>query len=216
MVSCNVASPCARAVPVLFLALATACASDQPRALAPPPGPPSHPVTIHEPERLRGVATDERDASGRPRRAACVVCHSLRRPQVLPSSMSELREFHQGLLFDHGQQPCAACHVVGDQSSLHLSDGRLVPMTDAIALCRQCHGPQARNYDHGAHGGMTGFWDLSRGPRTRNHCVDCHDPHRPRFEPSQPVLPPRDIGLVRHAAPSKMPARPGAPTARNR
>ena len=58
--------------------------------------------------------------------------------------------------------------------------------------CAQCHGPQYRDYRHGAHGGMRGHWDLSRGPRERNHCVACHDPHAPAFGQFEPVPGPRD------------------------
>lgn len=65
-------------------------------------------------------------------------------------------------------------------------------MARAIELCRQCHGPQARDYDHGTHGGMTGYWDTTRGPRLRNHCTDCHDAHSPAIVPVMPAAPPRD------------------------
>jgi len=149
------------------------------------------------------VLTDRVDGRGQPLRVACLTCHSLRRPTALPSTMSDLREFHQGMSFAHGALSCGSCHVIGDQTSLHRADGSLVAMTEAIELCRQCHGPQARDYDHGAHGGMNGAWDRSRGPRTRNHCVDCHDPHVPAFQPMHPVLPPRDRGLTRHPSPGE-------------
>ena len=38
---------------------------------------------------------------------------------------------------------------------------------------------------------MTGHWDLSRGGRTRNHCVSCHDPHAPRYQGGLPSMAPR-------------------------
>lgn len=156
-------------------------------------------MEIHAPDRLVGVAAPVDDhAPGAPARVACATCHSQRTPARLPSSTAELREFHQGLTFAHGPLACGSCHLIGDQRSLHLADGARIDMREALLLCRQCHGPQARDYDHGSHGGMTGHWDLSVGGRTRNHCVDCHDPHVPAFQPSRPVLPPRDLGLVRH------------------
>ena len=61
-----------------------------------------------------------------------------------------------------------------------------------MRLCAQCHGPQFRDYGKGAHGGMEGHWDLSRGGRTRNHCVDCHDPHVPAIRQVQPAGRARD------------------------
>jgi formate-dependent nitrite reductase cytochrome c552 subunit len=162
--------------------------------LRPPPGPPTGTVTINAPAKLEGLATGGTDALGRPLRVACATCHSLRKPERLPTSTADLVEFHAGLSFRHGDLSCASCHVIGDQRSLHRADGSLIAMRDAMQLCRQCHGPQARDYDHGAHGGMTGYWDLSAGNRSRNNCVDCHDPHVPAFLPTRPVLLPRDRG----------------------
>jgi hypothetical protein len=39
---------------------------------------------------------------------------------------------------------------------------------------------------------MNGHWDLTKGGRIRNNCINCHDPHHPKFPLVQPVLPPRD------------------------
>lgn len=181
---------------VMFTMAASACGTDRHRELRPAPGPATHPVEIHVPLRLTGVSTERRTPTGQPERVACVVCHSLRKPEALPSSMAELDEFHQGLELHHGVLTCGSCHVIGDQSSFRLADGRTIAMRDAKQLCAQCHGPQTRDYDHGSHGGMTGYWDRSVGPRLRNHCVDCHDPHAPQIPATKPVLRPRDRGLT--------------------
>jgi hypothetical protein len=177
-----------------WLVVVLGCRADQPQALRPPPGARTGTVTIHTPAKLEGLATGATDALGRSLRVACATCHALLRSETLPSSTADLREFHRGLQFRHGDVSCASCHVLGDQRSLHRADGTLIAMRDAMQLCRQCHGPQARDYDHGAHGGMTGHWDLSVGGRVRNNCVDCHDPHVPSFQPTRPVLLPRDRG----------------------
>lgn len=174
---------------------AAGCRADRAERLRPPPGPKTGTVTIHIPARLTSIPTGEVDALGAPLRASCVSCHSLRRPDALPESMRELDEFHGGLTFAHGELPCGSCHVVGDQDELRRADGTTIAMRDAMALCAQCHGPQFRDYNHGAHGGMNGYWDLSAGGRVRNHCVDCHDPHQPAFQPSRPVLRPQDRGV---------------------
>lgn len=188
-----------RACFLIPAALVLACSEDVTRAPRPAPGPPIATIEIHQPERLTSVVTDELDALGRPVRVACVTCHSLRPPAPLPRTMAELDEFHTGLRFAHGELSCGSCHAPDAAPALRLADGTRVELQAAILLCRQCHGPQARDYDHGAHGGMTGHWDLSAGGRTRNHCVDCHDPHSPAFEPTRPVLPPRDHGLTRRS-----------------
>lgn len=110
--------------------------------------------------------------------------------------MEDLDEFHQGLTFRHGSLACASCHVIGDQDRLHKADGTTVPLRDALDLCAQCHGPQFRDYQRRSHGGTSGRWDATSGPSVRNHCLDCHDAHAPKFLPSTPVLVPRDRGTV--------------------
>ena len=42
---------------------------------------------------------------------------------------------------------------------------------------------------------MTGHWDLTKGPRKRNHCTTCHDPHAPAFPKMLPVFKPLDPNL---------------------
>jgi hypothetical protein len=193
---------------LLAAALLAGCGQPEQRHEAAPAPPASsgrrYPVEIHIPPKLTSIDTGKVDALGRPVRAECVACHTARRPERLPASTAELRTFHQGMTFQHGSLACGSCHVVGAQDTLRKADGTLLPMRDAMQLCAQCHGPQFRDYTHGSHGGMQGHWDLSRGPRIRNHCVDCHDPHTPQFQPSNPVLPPADRLL-----PPAGPSRPG-------
>jgi hypothetical protein len=85
-----------------------------------------------------------------------------------------------------------------------MADSRPVEFTAVMTLCSQCHGPQRRDYDMGLHGGMTGHWDLAKGGRSRNTCINCHDPHAPAFPLVMPVFPPRD----RISVPAKPNGRP--------
>jgi formate-dependent nitrite reductase cytochrome c552 subunit len=165
---------------------------EYPRPKQPAPGGQAQPVTLHQPAKLTSVPTGELDANGKPLQVACISCHSQRPPGPMPKSPSDLKEFHTGLRFAHGPLACASCHQQGQHDALRLADGRAIPMPEAMTLCAQCHGTQYRSYTRGAHGGMNGYWDLSRGPRVRNNCVDCHDPHAPKFPGAKPVLRPRD------------------------
>jgi hypothetical protein len=185
---------------VVVLVSFAACNRDRPVKPAPAPGSPRHAVVVNRPAKLTSIETETRDGRGQPTRIACATCHGLRAPGPLPTRTADLREFHVGLTFGHGTLACAACHVAGRADQVHLADGARVPMTEVLRLCSQCHGPQARDFAHGAHGGMTGHWDLSAGPRVRNNCVDCHDPHAPRYRGASPAPRPLDRGGIVHAA----------------
>ncbi len=168
-------------------------------------------VEVHTPEALRGLHSGERDALGHPVAVGCPSCHGVAdRPPELATDASQLEQVggpHEGLRFEHGALSCASCHDPSAPERFHLADGRPVALADAMSLCAQCHGPQKRDYDHGAHGGMRGHWDLSAGPRDRNHCLDCHDTHRPAYPRYLPVFRPVDRFLVpkrtSHAEPTE-------------
>lgn len=177
-----------------------ACGRDEPLTFAPAPSASaSGPVVIHDPPKLTSIETGKLDSHGRELRVACTTCHGVRDAGApFPEQAADLREFHNGLVVDHGALGCQSCHVAfgGGEPRLRLADGTTVATRDAMSLCAQCHGKKHSDYKRGVHGGMSGYWDLSRGPRLRNHCVDCHDPHVPKYQPSRPVLPPRDRGPV--------------------
>ena len=132
------------------------------------------------------------DAEGNAVTAACSTCHATRPPNVEIRTSAHLHEFHAGLQVSHGSVSCLACHNPNDYDALRLTDGTRLASTEAMTMCAQGHGPQMRDYEHGAHGGMLGYWDTSRGPRTRLNCVDCHHPHAPQFPRMRPTFKPQD------------------------
>ena len=158
-----------------------------------PAGPKKHAVVIREPKPPAGVKTGQLDSHGHPVSLTCRNCHDVQPVNKTNSAAEHLDQFHQGLAFNHGKLACVSCHNAQDgYTTLHLADGSAVKYEATMKLCAQCHGTQFRDYQHGAHGGMTGHWDLSKGPRQRNHCVDCHDPHAPQFPMMQPAAGPND------------------------
>lgn len=156
-------------------------------------------TTIRRPAGAPTIVLKEVDPQGRPSRVACSTCHGVRQPDHANRTAADLDEFHQDLQLAHGGLACYACHNPRDADTLRLADSTAVQYSDVMTLCAQCHGPQARDYARGAHGGMIGYWDLSRGPRMRNNCVDCHDPHAPKFPRMLPTFKPRDRFLDPHA-----------------
>lgn len=146
------------------------------------------------------MATGLTNYHGEPVMASCGSCHTTTKPNARTRRATDLKHFHQGLNYAHGELTCLSCHHADNYEQLRLADSRPVEFSDSMTLCSQCHGPQRRDYDRGLHGGMNGYWDLRRGGRTRNTCINCHDPHAPDFPLVMPVLPPRDrISVPRDA-----------------
>ncbi len=155
-------------------------------------------VEIRKPSGPPRVATGQSDAHGNSVTVACSTCHTTRPPNEQNKTVGDLKEFHVGMAFSHGTVSCLSCHNSGDYDSLKLADNSRVEFTEVMTLCAQCHWPQMKDYLHGAHGGMNGHWDLTRGPQTKNNCIDCHNPHSPQFPKMQPTFKPKDRFLGAH------------------
>lgn len=150
------------------------------------------PVTIGKPSGPPRVDTGLTDLQGNQVTVACSTCHATREPNTDNESIKDMDEFHDKLTSSHGTATCLSCHNERDYDSLKLADGSRVEFTEVMTLCGQCHGPQMEAYQHGAHGGMTGHWDLTRGSRQKNNCVACHNPHTPQFPKMRPTFKPKD------------------------
>jgi uncharacterized CHY-type Zn-finger protein len=109
----------------------------------------------------------------------CSSCH-----QDLPKN-AERRElaFHddQQSVFSHDAEHrwCLDCHDLNNRDVLHLTSGAPVKFTESYLLCGQCHGDKLRDWRVGVHGKRVGRWD---GEKTYFLCVNCHNPHSPRFK----------------------------------
>ena len=154
-------------------------------------------VEIRKPSGPPRISTGLSDSHGITVTVACSACHTTRQPDHQNKAVGDLDEFHGGMAFSHGSVSCLSCHNSNDYDSLKLADGSRIEFTDVMTLCGQCHGPQLKDYEHGAHGGMNGYWDLTRGSQIKNNCVDCHIPHSPQFPNMQPTFKPRDRFLER-------------------
>ena len=148
----------------------------------------------HVPSSAGQLDTGTKDHLGRPLGIACMTCHGTDHAPGLAQGIDAGRAAHAGLELAHGTLDCMACHDAANPGRLHLADGTPLTFAGAMQLCAQCHGPQFRDYSHGAHGGMTGYWDAARGPRDRNTCLACHAAHAPKYPQVIPAPPPRDRG----------------------
>ncbi len=91
--------------------------------------------------------------------------------------------FHdeQQSIFSHDAEHrwCLDCHDLQNRDVLRLASGATIPFTQSYLLCGQCHGDKLRDWRVGIHGKRIGSWN---GAKTYFLCVNCHNPHSPRFK----------------------------------
>lgn len=128
----------------------------------------------------------------------CYGCHEKGKPPTLrfdPAGNLLVPQEHSDVVMGHGSHGrnnhCFNCHDENDLESLQGRDGRRLKFSDSPQLCGSCHGPTYRDWEAGAHGRTSGHWDRSLGDATRLQCVNCHNPHSPRFPARRPAPGPR-------------------------
>jgi uncharacterized CHY-type Zn-finger protein len=139
---------------------------------------------------------------------ACYVCHE-KKPAPLKFD-SEHRvivpEEHGNIVMAHGSHNrnnhCYNCHNENNLETLHIRDGRDIPFRESPTLCGSCHGPTYRDWEAGAHGRISGYWNKSLGQPSRLDCVNCHDPHSPAIPSRKPAPAPNPPHVERTAAPA--------------
>lgn len=127
----------------------------------------------------------------------CYACHEKGKPPVLrfdTNGVIIVPNEHPDIVMGHGSHGrnnnCFNCHDENDLTHFQTRDGRKVTFNDSQLLCGSCHGPTYRDWEAGAHGRTSGYWDRSEGGITRKRCVNCHNPHSPKFPGRQPAPPP--------------------------
>jgi uncharacterized CHY-type Zn-finger protein len=116
----------------------------------------------------------------------CSSCHA----ELPKNRVRRELGFHDEVVLNHGPPEarwCLDCHDLQNRDVLHLTNGDPVPFTESYRLCGQCHGDKYRDWKLGVHGKRVGHWD---GAKTYYLCVNCHNPHSPRFRPIKPEPPP--------------------------
>jgi hypothetical protein len=101
----------------------------------------------------------------------------------------------------HGSRWCLDCHDNKNRDVLHLTNGDAVPFPESYRLCGQCHGDKLRDWKVGVHGKRVGNWN---GKKTYYLCVQCHNPHAPRFKGVET----KEINGVVMQRPTATPTRP--------
>lgn len=130
----------------------------------------------------------------------CYACHEKDKPPPLRFDAEHnliIPEEHKNIVMGHGRHNrnnnCFNCHNETNLELLQTRDGRALKLYDSTPLCGSCHGPTYRDWEAGAHGRTSGHWNRQAGPITRQNCVDCHNPHAPKFPPREPAPGPHPL-----------------------
>lgn len=170
-------------------------------APAPAAGPTNLPVVARPPAHQppTGLASDTYLDKAPPRQTVgldlvrngwtynCMECH-----QLLPAKWHYDRPLseHQDIRLEHGNNRfCLNCHHPANRNAFVDYDGAEIAEADVVLLCGKCHGTIYRDWQAGVHGRANGFWDAKLGGKTRLRCIQCHDPHSPKFKAMKPLPP---------------------------
>ena len=130
----------------------------------------------------------------------CYGCHDRKKPPPLRFDTNQnliIPKEHEDIVMKHGSHNrnniCFNCHNETNLVTLQTRDGRALKMEDSPPLCGSCHGPTYRDWEAGAHGRISGFWDHRALPAGRLLCVNCHNPHAPAFPPRKPAPGPHPL-----------------------
>jgi uncharacterized CHY-type Zn-finger protein len=130
----------------------------------------------------------------------CYGCHERDKPPPLRFDDKQkliIPKEHSDIVMGHGSHDrnnlCYNCHNEQNLLTLQVRDGRIVKFDEIPLLCGSCHGPTYRDWEAGAHGRTSGYWNRAEGPIQRLSCANCHNPHAPRIPTRQPAPGPHSL-----------------------
>lgn len=133
---------------------------------------------------LKGTLSLHRDGDA----YECTMCHDEYRKET---SFAAQQVEHADIEFAHGlNDHCLHCHNPKAPDVFIDHDGTEIPGDLSTMLCAKCHGTTYRDWGIGIHGREDGYWDRARGPAVKLTCIECHDPHAPKFPLMRPDPPP--------------------------
>lgn len=146
----------------------------------------------------------------------CYACHEKNKAPPIRFDANQrilVPKEHADVVMAHGAHDrnnhCFNCHQDTNLLALQARDGRPLTFDQAPQLCGSCHGAAYRDWEGGSHGRTSGFWNAAAGPGQRLSCVNCHDPHSPRFPGREPAPGPHALRAA--ASHGAVPAAAGKP-----
>ncbi len=130
----------------------------------------------------------------------CYACHDRNKPPPLRFDDQQrivVPSEHSNIVMGHGSHDrnnlCFNCHNENNLETLQIRNGSVVKFDNIPPLCGSCHGPTYRDWEAGAHGRTSGFWNHQLGDSVRLSCANCHNPHSPRIPTRQPAPGPHSL-----------------------
>ena len=130
----------------------------------------------------------------------CYGCHEKNKPPPIRYDLNHkiiIPKEHSDIVMGHGAHDrnnlCYNCHNEQNLLTLQVRDGREVGFDNIPQLCGSCHGPNLRDWEAGAHGRTSGYWDRNLGAMQRLSCANCHNPHAPRIPTREPAPGPHSL-----------------------
>ena len=130
----------------------------------------------------------------------CYGCHEKNKPPPIRYDANQkiiIPKEHSDIVMAHGSHDrnnlCYNCHNEQNLLTLQVRDGREVKFDNIPELCGSCHGPNYRDWEAGAHGRTSGYWDRSKGDMQRLSCASCHNPHAPHIPTRDPAPGPHPL-----------------------
>ena len=146
---------------------------------------PARPADHAAPQAAKAKAAPLVQAISPPFTEGIYPCSSCHDGKTINTERREL-SFHSDAgepaqVFDHdsANRWCLDCHDARNRDVLRSASGAAIPFTESYRLCGQCHGDKYRDWKVGVHGKRIGMWD---GAKTYLLCVNCHNPHTPRWK----------------------------------
>jgi hypothetical protein len=115
----------------------------------------------------------------------CSSCHDGKEKVNTHKRQLQFHDDQQDVLAHGEERWCLDCHDAQNRDVLRSAAGQPIPFTESYRLCGQCHGDKYRDWKVGVHGKRVGQWD---GAKTYFLCVNCHNPHTPRWKGIRDVM----------------------------
>lgn len=116
----------------------------------------------------------------------CSECHTKSIPELKAKNLTG-KKAHEHIKLLHAstdELTCASCHPNQKLDHLKSNLNAAIDYNQSHKVCAQCHSSQYKDWLGGAHGKRIQGWV---NPRISNTCVDCHNPHNPKFETRLPA-----------------------------